>query len=331
MITMTDIAKKAGVSQATVSRVLNGSSSVSLETKALVMEWVRKLDFQPNQSAKSLASKRTHLIGLVLPDLLNPYFTEIIYHIEKIAAFNGFNILFCNSDGSAIREQEIFKSLKSRQVEGLLIGFTSQFSPVVEDIRNSNIETVVITQASEYFSSVAASHSTGGEIAARHLIERGCSQFVFQGAPDDEKYCGFFKELCDNGFSSDDIDIIYMEYTWIHTTKKAYVKAFEYIENDSSDGKVGVFAVNDFAALGFIHAASDLNRNIPDKYSVIGFDDTYLCQIVRPALTSISQPKEDIGRLSINMLLDNIIKREKGPTDYKNLLLAPSLVKRGTT
>lgn len=328
MITMTEIANKAGVSQATVSRVLNGSTAVSPETKALVMEWVRKLDFEPNQSARALASNRTHLIGLVLPDMLNPYFIDIIYHVEKIAALNGFNILFCNSDGSTTRELEIFKSLKSRQVEGLLIGFAKPDSQMVEEVKNSNIQTVVITQDSEGLDSVSVNHKVGGEISARHLINSGCKRFIYIGEYFDDKYYGFVDELGNQGFSEDYIDVIDMGHSWAHSSRKAYNKALSYIESNDSKEKIGVFATNDYDALGFVNAAQDLNKSVPDKYSVIGFDDTYLCQAIRPSITSVSQPKEDIGRLAINMLLNKIAKKDSGSTKVEKIFLVPSLVKR---
>ncbi len=122
MVTMQEIAKLAGVSQATVSRVLSGSAGVSASRKAKVMEWVRKLDFEPNFSAQTLAANRSLLIGVVVPDLMNPYFSEILAHIEKYSARNGYNIIIANSNGDQNREREIIKSLRARQVDGILIG-----------------------------------------------------------------------------------------------------------------------------------------------------------------------------------------------------------------
>lgn len=331
MATMNEIAKKAGVSQATVSRVINGSPSVSPETKALVMEWVRKLDFQPNQAAKALVSNRSHLIGLVLPDVLNPYFTDIIYHVEKIAAYNGFNILFSNSDGDVNRELEIMKGLRSRQVEGLLIGFTDGKSLIKEELRESPLKTVVITQDHAGFDCVAVSHVTGGQIAAGHLIESGCDRFIFQGNVEDGKYKGFIKGLKEHGVDDSLIEIIDMGHIWYHTSQKAYNNGLKYLEQNTPKGKTGVFAYNDFCALGFMNAARDLNRKIPEDYSIVGFDDTYICQAIRPMLTSISQPKEEIGRIAINLLLDKIDNKLSTERKAESVLLAPSLVRREST
>ena len=331
MATMNEIAIRAGVSQATVSRVINGSSAVSPETKAIVMEWVRKLDFQPNLAAKALVSNRSHLIGLVLPDVLNPYFTDIIYHIEKIAAFNGFNILFCNSDGDPKREQEIIKSLKSRQVEGLLIGFTDCHSPFIEELKSGTMKTVVITQSYPGLDCVGVSHQSGGQIAARHLIEKGCDRFLYQGNTDDDKYKGFIKELEDGGVPRTDIDVIDMGHVWYHNSRKAYNSAVGYMEDETLYGKTGVLAYNDFCALGFINAALDLKKKVPEQYSIIGFDDTYICQAVRPSLTSIAQPKEEIGRTAINLLFHKIEDRNQKSIKPESILLAPSLVRREST
>lgn len=331
MATMNEIAKKAGVSQATVSRVINGSTSVSPETKALVMEWVRKLDFQPNQAAKALVSNRSRLIGLVLPDVLNPYFSDIIYHVEKIAASNGFNIIFCNSDGQVQREQEIVRELRSRQVEGLLIGFADGNSIVKDDLKNNSLKTVVITQEEVDFDYVAVSHVTGGQIAASHLIERGCDHFLFQGSLKDGKYRGFIEGLHDSGIDESRIDIINMGEVSYQTSQKAYIQGSQYLEEHSHKGKTGLFAHNDFCALGFMNAARDHNKSIPEEYSIIGFDDTYICQAVRPRLTSITQPKEEIGRIAINLLLNKIDNKDSENPAFDRVLLTPSLVKREST
>ena len=329
MATMKDIADKAGVSQATVSRVLNGSSSVTPATKSHVMEWVRKLDFQPNQSARALASKKSNLIGLILPDIQNPYFADIIYHVEKIALFNGFNIILSNSDGDVKKEKEIIKSMKARQVEGLLIGFADSLSPGIDEIRHSELPAVVITQTFEEMDCVAVNHVSGGELAAKELLNQGVKRFVYQGNLNDDKYDGFLHALHNSGINDDDIITLDLGNVWYHTQLRAYNSALNFIKENPSKSKTGVFAYNDLSAFSFIHAALDLEKRIPEDYSIIGFDDTFMCQIIRPTLTSIAQPKEEIGRTAINHLLARIDKKLE--IKKESYLLPPRLIRRETT
>lgn len=118
MATMDEIAKKAGVSQATVSRVINGNTSVNPALREKVMYWVRKLDYQPNATARSLVNNKSYLLGLIIPDISNPYFSEVVQSIEEEAENNGYNIILCNSNGSSTKEKKHIKTLLSRQVDG---------------------------------------------------------------------------------------------------------------------------------------------------------------------------------------------------------------------
>jgi len=121
MATMQEIAKKAGVSQATVSRVINGSPSVSIETRQNVMQWVKKLNYQPNLTAQSLVRKQSYLLGIVLPDISNPYFSDVLKIIEQEASLNGYNIIFCNSGNNLQKEKHAINMLRGRQADGMLL------------------------------------------------------------------------------------------------------------------------------------------------------------------------------------------------------------------
>jgi DNA-binding LacI/PurR family transcriptional regulator len=256
MATMKDIAEQAGVSQATVSRVLNGSSSVTPATKSHVMEW-------------------------------------------------------------------------ARQVEGLLIGFADSHSPSINEIRHTELPAVVITQTYEDLDCVAVNHFCGGEMAAKELIKLGVQRFVYQGNLDDEKYDGFLHALHNSGIHKDKITTLDLGNVWYHTQLRAYNNALKFVRENPFDSKTGVFAYNDLSAFSFIHAALDLEKRIPEDYSIIGFDDTFMCQIIRPTLTSIAQPKEEIGRAAINHLLARIDK--KLDIKKESYLLPPRLIKREST
>ena len=330
MITMKDIARKAGVSQATVSRVLSGTAAVSPAKRAVVMEWVRKLDFEPNRSARSLAASRSHLIGVMLPDLVNPYFSEILSHIERSAARSGYNVILANSEGSLRREREIFKSLKARQVDGFLAGLVSPDSPVLNEILKQRVRTVVVTQDYEGIDCVSVSHFQGGKLVAEHFLESGIEEFAFFGPEGDEKFLGFRDTLLNAGAAEENIEVIGNEDWWLSMLNRGFHRAREYLACHKTDRRLGVMAVNDPFALGVVHAGQELGIRIPKEMAVVGFDDTFICVNTRPTLSSVSQPTEEIGRLAVDILLKRIESNAGGETD-RHVYLEPRLVHRETS
>ena len=325
---MKEIADKAGVSQATVSRVLNGSATVSRDKRARVMEWVRKLDFEPNLTARSLAANRSHLIGVILPDLMNPFFSELLAHIERIASRNGYNVILANTEGDPVREKDEFTSLKARQVDGIL-AVPAPDSQILQDLREQRIKSVIITLEFPGIDCVGVSHQKGGALVAEHFLEIGVKKFAFFGSEDDVKFKGFRDLLTDAGITNSRIETIGNGSWWLSATEQGFQSALDYLREHQSGEKLGIFAVNDPFALGVVHAAQDLGMSIPDDVAIAGFDDTFLCDHIRPTLTSVAQPMEDIGRLAVELLLKRI---EIGfdETVQQHILLEPRLVRRET-
>jgi len=329
MKTMKDIAELAGVSQSTVSRVLNGSAGVSPARKAKVMEWVRKLDFEPNFSAKTLAANRSLLIGVVVPDLLNPYFPEILAHIEMKTAQSGYNIIIANSAGDVNREKEIVKSLRARQVDGILISLASPDSPILEELREQKIRSVVFSQQHPGIDSVGVSNHKGGGQVATHFLKEGIEHFAFFGSENDEKFQGFRNTLIDAGIDSNRIEVIGNKDWWHNMLERGFISAKDYLSSRRQNSRLGVFSFNDPFALGVVHAAQDLEMRIPEDIAVVGFDNTFICQNVRPTLSSVAQPTEKIGRLAVEMLLKRIDGSSENNVEH--ILLDPQLVRRETS
>ncbi len=331
MKTMKEIAELANVSQSTVSRILNGSAGVSPAKRARVMEVVRKLDYKPNQTARSLASSRSQLIGVLLPDLMTPFFSEVLANIESMCARNGYNIIVCNSQGNERKEQEAFASLKARQVDGLLVGLTSPHSRLLSVLQKSSMHSVVITQDHPGIDCVGTSHAKGGELVARHFLENGVEKFLFLGPEHDEKLTGYQDALRIAGIPENRIEVLAVSDWFLHVSEQGYKAARAYLNTLSERSmKSGIFAVNDTFAFGAIHAAQDLGLSIPDTVAIVGFDNNYYCTSIRPLLSSVAQPTEDIGRIAVDMLLKRI-DNSAASEERVSIQLEPELIRRETS
>lgn len=318
LVTMKDIAKKAGVSQATVSRVISGNSSVNPEIKRAVMEWVRKLDYKPNLMAQSLVGNKSLLIGVIITDISNPFFSDIIKSVESEAAKYGYSIILCNTDDNLEKEKKYISILKSYNVDGILIVPSNSGANVSKNLRNINIPTVVITQDIKGFSCISISHYKGGKEVAKHLINMGYSRFIFVGE-EDEKYRGFKEEIESFGFDIDK-DLFLINYKLVNKKLPKFLKSI--IE----DSDIGIFACNDIEALIVLDILKEMRVVIPEKAAIVGFDNTFISKEVSPSLSSVAQPIEEIGRQSIETLVDIMCHKEE--FQERHVIIEPRLVVR---
>jgi LacI family transcriptional regulator len=319
---MKEIAKMVGVSQSTVSRVISGSSSVSPEIKMKVMECVRKLDYQPNVIAQSLVGSKSLLIGVIIRDISNPFFSDVIKAVESEASKYGYSIILCNTDGNSEKEKKYVGILKSYKADGILIVPSNIKEKHFMSLRNSEIPVVVITQDIPGFSCVSISHYSAGMEVAKHLINMGYSRFVFVGVEEDEKAKGFKEEIKNSGF---DVNTnLFFTNDEQYDAANACLKDF-IISNSNSQG-IGIFAKNDIEALIVLHFLKEMKLKVPENVALVGFDNTFVSKEISPSLTSVAQPIEEIGKLSVQLLIDKICKKDN--IDEKHIILEPRLVVR---
>lgn len=180
MVSMQDIADKAGVSRVTVSRVLSNHPSVKAETRQKVLHWVKELDYEPNLIAQSLAGNRTNLIGLLVLEIAYPFFSEIIESIENQAFYEGYSVIICNTHRSLEKEKNILAQLRQRKVDGVIAVpvSTKQSLPAYQRLQ---VPAVMITKKMEGFSSVYISHFNGGEQIAKHFLNMGFQKIGYIG------------------------------------------------------------------------------------------------------------------------------------------------------
>ena len=326
---MKRIAKEAGVSQATVSRVVSGSASVSSEKRRAVTEAVRRLSYVRNKSAAGLASKHSYLLGLIVPELSNPFFGEIVHQIGMEANHHGYNIIICTSEGDPRNERKLLDSLRGRQVEGIMIAGSTSDSQVFKTLENINMPAVLFAQEHEGFNSVCLAHEKGGELAANHLLDLGYDRFAFVGSTDDLKLPGFVRALRAHNLDLPPQNILQAGIWGEEVAHKAYELGLRFFKDRGKLPANAMFAKNDMAAFGILQALQELNLKVPDDVALVGFDNTFISRGTRPSLTSVAQPIEEIGRSTLELLLSRTEEKEKSKPIQ--LRLEPRLVVRQST
>lgn len=326
---MNELAQAAGVSIATVSRVFSGSPKVSEKTRTKVLELVHQSGFQPNETARTMAAGSSRLIAVILPDIENPYFSRLLSEVEQLCVKNGYTMIFFNSNGDSEKEKEIVTKMMARQADGMLICMTRIKSEMIPVIKTANFPVVVMTRNINGLDSVAINHLEGGRLAADYLIENRCEQFFFFGLKDDEKFTGFYNELLKKKVPESKIKI-FGDKDWYFNN---YAQASELMDKfmqkqKTCTEKTGLFCINDLFAVQAINAANRNNIKIPEKLNIVGFDNTMLCDMTFPALTSINQPLDKIAAKSFEILCQKIKEKKEGKSSLKTIVLEPSIVKR---
>jgi len=324
---MTEIAKLTGVSQATVSRVLNGNKSVNPEVARMVMECAREHDFQPNIIARSLVGNKTFLIGLIVTDISNPFFAELVKAIENEAGKYGYNIMLFNSDYSNNKENKFLTLLKQYHADGVLLVPAIDTKEYIKERSRFELPLVSATMDLKRIDSVYISHFDAGVSVAKHLLSVGYESFIFVGGLSDEKEEGFKSQLIENGIDMES------HYLYINGKDDKEVKSQlnKQIEKERLSGGVGIFANSDVQAIKIIEMLKELNIKIPADAALIGFDNTFLGKITNPTLTSVAQPIEELGRLSVERLLQLIDKRGEDQGKCVRYQLETRLVAREST
>lgn len=327
--TMQELAQAAGVSIATVSRVFSGSPKVSEKTRSKVLELVHQSGFQPNETARTMAAGSSRLIAVILPDIENPYFSRLLSEVEQLCVKNGYTMIFFNSNGDSEKEKEIVTKMMARQADGMLICMTRIKSEMIPVIKTANFPVVVMTRNINGLDSVAINHLEGGRLAADYLIENRCEQFFFFGLKDDEKFTGFYNELLKKKVPKSKIKIFGDKNWYFNNYAQTSELMDKFIqEQKTSTEKTGLFCINDLFAVQAINAANRNNIKIPEKLNIVGFDNTMLCDMTFPALTSINQPLDKIAAKSFEILCQKIKEKKEGKSSLKTIVLEPSIVKR---
>lgn len=307
MATIKDIAKEAGVSVTSVSRVLNDRGYLSDNLKHSVYEAMEKLNYLPNEMARSLQSKKTSVIGLIIPDVAHPFFAQWTKAIEQEAFRQGYKILLCNSDHDDKKEREYVEMLQASRVDGLI------FASHTQDISHFEmLEQPVLAFERDLgprVPKITSDHHTGGRIAIEHLYNKGCRSILIAGGHRDleisgeDRYSGAIHALEKLG----------LRYEWIQSDYYSLKleklrEKIVYLLQTTERHFDGVFAGSDVIAGMVVQIVKEKGLRVPDDLKVMGYDGTELSIYMPFTLTTISQPINDMAKTSVKLLIDQIEK-----------------------
>jgi LacI family transcriptional regulator len=331
--TLRDVASAAGVHPATASRALNPGTRllVSEETAQRVTEAAERLGYRPNSVARSLRTRRSHTIGVLIPDLNNPLFPPIIRGIEDRLAEHGYVALIGNTDADPGKERLVFDQMRARHVDGFVLATATLNSPILAEAATAGLPLVLMNRtAQDYpFSSVSVDNEQGVRAAVAHLISLGHTRIGHIAGPQDistgaARLRGYQEAMRSHGLAVNPGEIVYATG---YTVEDGLRCGRELLE--AADDLTAVVAANDMLAVGCYGALDALGLRCPEDISVIGFNDMPFVDRLHPPLSTVRFPHYQLGTEAARLLIERIESGEGNPV--KILFLAPELIARGST
>lgn len=305
--TIKDVARAAHVSPAAVSRHLNHHISLPTETAGRIDEAVRQLGYSPNQLARNLSRGQSNMIGLVTPDIANPFFAQIASVAAEVAAAQGFHILLCSTQNDPDREAAYLKLLNSKQLDGLIVLTSCAEGDAFGQHLANRARVVLIDEDASIqgVPKVFVENHKGGYLATKHLLSQGHTRIAHIGGPKGlfsakERFEGYRAALRKHGLDTE-LELVQFGL---------YTEAFGYSATqtllDLPKPPSAIFAASDYAALGVLRCLNERHMGVPNDISLVGFDDIPLVRLLHPPLTTIRQPIDELSREGINLLVEMI-------------------------
>jgi LacI family transcriptional regulator len=327
-----DVAARAGVSVGTVSNVLNRPDRVSPATRGRVLKAIAELGFVRNEAARQLRAGRSRTIGLVVLDVANPFFTDLAAGVERVAATEGLSVVLCNSSDDAEREQHYLGMLKEQRAFGILITPVGNETDTVDEIRRLGTPVVLVDRGARNGQcSVSVNDRVGGELAVAHLIAQGHKRIVFVGGPVSinqisQRLAGARAAIKAAGLPRDALTVIEtprMDFAYGRTTG-AQLAAIA-----GPDRPTAAFCANDLLALGLLQDSVRRRLRVPDELAIVGYDDIDFAAAAAVALTSVRQPRAELGQAAMELLLEETTDAETHK--HRQIVFEPELVVREST
>jgi len=330
MANIKNVAQHAGVSITTVSHVVNGTRFVSETARLRVEEAVRELGYVPSAVARSLKHNSTRTFGMVIPNNSNPYFAEIIRGVEDRCFAAGYNVILCNSNDDPKRQASYLRVLAEKRVDGLVFVASGSDAVVRATLGEIKIPLVLLDRDVAGMVNcdlVEVNHTVGGELATKHLLDLGhprvaCISGPPGLSPSSQRRAGWKQALEDTGVERKENDLARGDFT----ARGGYLAMQVLLKRKPRP--TAVFVCNDLMAFGAMTAAREAGVAVPEQLSIVGFDDIDLAAFSAPPLTTVAQPKQQIGTLAAELLLERV---EASRSETRRVILDPQLKIRGST
>jgi LacI family transcriptional regulator len=335
-ITIKDIAKALGLSTSTVSRALRGSYEISTETKKLVLEYAEKLNYRPNPIALSLKEKRSRSIGIVVCEIANNFFSQVINGIESVAYKQGYYVIISQSHESYEREVSNTQYLASRSVDGLLVSLSTETTDLshLKKLHEKGLPIVFFDRITEEMQThkVIANNFNGAYQATEHLLRSGFKRIAHVTISPHlsitkERLAGYKAALADNGVPFDESLVKYCKYGGlIFSETEQAVESLLGLEKKAD----AIVAASDKLSTGCLTALAKRNISIPDEMGLVGFTNSLLTEVFHPPMSSIRQPAFEMGQVAMEMLIQ-IIESRRPVTEFETRVLNTELTIRASS
>lgn len=335
-ITIKDIAKALGFSTSTVSRALRDSHEISPETKRIVLEYAEKSNYKPNPIALSLKERRSRSIGVIVCEIANSYFSQVINGIESIAYNNGYNVIIAQSRESFEREILNLKYLTSRSIDGLIISVSTESKDFsfLKELHQKKMPIVFVDRIVDEIEThkVIADNYKGAYDATLHLIECGYKRIAAITTPfslsiSRERLAGYKAALIDNGFEVNDELIKYCQHGGMVFSEVQTVVDELFANTNRPDA---IFAAADKLTTNCLRIFKAKKMTVPDYIGLIGFSNIDLAELLNPPMSVIRQPAFEMGEVAMKLLLQ-VIESKRPVTDFETKILTTELLIRGST
>ena len=320
-VTIKDIAKAADVSVTTVSRVLNDKPDVSPNTRENVLEKINELGYKPNSIARGLALQKTNTLGLIIPDISNPFFPDM-------ANQKGYSVIFCNTDNEQKKEKEAIELMKEKQVDGILLSLSTTNEKELKNLRQVEYPIVQIDRKipNINYPSITIDNVKSAYTATKFLIENGHKKIAhitgdLETITGYQRLKGFTKAISEKKIKLNNSYIKNGDYS----KRSGYNNMLALLKSNNPPS--AVFIANDLMAVGAYQAVFEMNLSIPEDISIIGHDNIDVTKLVNPTLTTMAQPKYKLGKKAVQLLIAEI---ESNELSNEEIILNTNLINRNS-
>lgn len=316
VVTLRQVAEKAGVSVKTVSRVINKQGEISDATRSHVSTVIEQLGYQPNTLARSLVSGKSATVALVIPQISDPFFPEVMQGVEAVARLHGYSVFLCNTDDDPEQELAYVDLLAGKRVDGVILCGSRLTAGQLEKVAKQHRVSILSSRNPPGSSLISIPGEYGLYLTTQHLAKLGHQRIghLGSGAADEhERLIGYQRAMAEAGLPINPSWVARIPRVSVHT---GYLAAQHLLR--ASPELTAISCYNDLAAVGVLQAAAELGRRVPDDLAVTGFDDIPLASLVSPSLTTVHVPRYQLGQRVMEMLLRVI--NAKGPTEEREIV-----------